>query len=196
MAEELAPAHHIVAVARTVGALENLDDRLRGVGGSATLAPMDLTEPEAMAQLCRSIHDRWSGLDIWVHTAVHAPPLSPVDHIDAKDFAAAQAVNINATATLIRMIAPLLTRPGAKALFFDDPHLGEKFFGAYAAAKSAQIALVRAWAAETARIGPEVHVLAPDAMPTAMRARFFPGENRGALADPHDVARRLLGSLR
>ena len=195
LAEALARTHHVVAVARTSGALEELDDRIQTAGGSATLAPMDITIPDAMAHLCRSIFDRWGSLDIWAHTAVHAPPLTPADHVDAKDWAKSIQINADATATLIPMVAPLLSGAGARAMFFDDPHLGEKFFGAYAATKAAQIALARAWAAETARTGPAVHILTPSPMPTATRARFFPGEDRGALADPRAEAERLLNDL-
>ncbi|MDX1785537.1 MAG: SDR family NAD(P)-dependent oxidoreductase, partial [Roseovarius sp.] len=76
LAEELAPHYHIVAVARTTGALEELDDRIQAAGHSATLAPMDITNPDAMRQLCRSIHDRWGGVALWAHTAIHAAPLT------------------------------------------------------------------------------------------------------------------------
>jgi NAD(P)-dependent dehydrogenase (short-subunit alcohol dehydrogenase family) len=195
MAEALAPTHHIIAVARTTGALEELDDRIKQLGGSATLAPMDITKADAMAHLCRSIHDRWGKLDMWVHSAIHAPPLAPADHIDARDWQKTVDINVTATAVLIPMVAPLLGADG-QAVFFDDPHVGEKFFGAYAASKSAQVALAGAWAAETARIGPRVHVLTPDPMPTATRARFFPGEDRDALTPAGDVAKRLLLQLR
>ena len=194
-AQALAPSHHSVAVARTVGALEELDDRVRAAGGNATLAPMDITQSEAMAHLCRSIHERWGKLDLWIHAAIHAPPLSPVDHIDSNDWQMAVDTNATATAMLIPMVAPLLKGDGSQAVFFDDPHSSEKFFGAYAASKCAQIALARAWSAETAVIGPEVHVLTPNPMPTATRARFFPGEDRSELATPRDEAMRLLDGL-
>ena len=75
-AEALAATHHIVAVGRTTGALEELDDRIKAKKGEATLAPMDITKTDAMAQLCRSIYDRWGALDIWVHAAIHAAPLT------------------------------------------------------------------------------------------------------------------------
>lgn len=195
LALALAPTHHILAVARTTGALEELDDRIQAAGGSATLVPMDITNPDTVAQLCRSIYDRWGKLDLWAHTAIHAAPLSPVDHIDAKEWKRVIDINASATATLIPMVSPLLQHDGARALFFDDPHMGDKFFGAYAASKSAQIALARAWAAETARHGPDVHILTPAPMPTATRARFFPGEDRAPLADPNTEAQRLLASL-
>jgi len=194
-AEALAPTHHVIAVARTVGGLEELDDRIKARGGSATLAPMDVTDAGAMAHLCRSIFDRWGGLDLWVHCAIHAPPLSPADHIDDKDWDKTQKINVSATAKLIQMVAPLLRKPGAQAVFFDDPHQGEKFFGAYGASKAAQIALVRAWAAESARNGPRVDTLTPDPMPTATRARFFPGEDRGKLTAPAKVASAMLAQL-
>lgn len=195
LAVALAPTHHILAVARTTGALEELDDRIEAAGGTATLAPMDITQPDAMAHLCRSTYDRWGKVDMWLHTAIHAAPLSPADHIDAKEWKRVNDINATATAILIPMVSPLLQHDGGQAVFFDDPHVGEKFFGAYAASKAAQIALARAWAVETVRTGPRVHILAPKPMPTATRARFFPGENRDTLADPSDEAQRLLSSF-
>lgn len=195
LAEELAPRFHVIAVAKTVGALEELDDRIKAKGGSATLAPMDVTIPEAMAQLCRSIYDRWGGIDLWAHTAIHAAPLAPTDHIDAKDLSKSVQVNVTATATLITMVAPLLNRVGGTALFFDDPRAGEKFFGAYGSSKAAQMALARSWAAETVNTGPMVRIETPEPMPTAVRARFFPGEGREALTTPGDVAHRIVGTL-
>ena len=194
LAEALAPTHHIVAVARTTGALEELDDRIQAAGHAATLAPMDITNADAMAHLCRGIYDRWGAVDIWAHTAIHAAPLSPANHIDAKDWEKSVAVNVTATGTLIRFVAPLLGA-GGKALFFDDGHRGEKFFGAYGATKAAQMALARSWAAESENIGPRVRILAPQPMPTATRARFFPGEDRSGLASPADEAARLLALL-
>ena len=194
LAEALCDTHHIVAVARTTGALEDLDDRIQARGGKATLAPMDITNIDAMAQLCRSIYDRWGSVDLWAHTAIHAAPLSPADHIDAKDWDKSVSINVAATGTLIRFVAPLLARDGT-ALFFDDPRGGEKFFGAYGATKAAQIALARSWAAEAEKSGPKVHVLLPRPLATANRARFFPGEDRASLAAPCDEAERLLSEL-
>ncbi|RFP89504.1 SDR family oxidoreductase [Rhodobacteraceae bacterium 63075] len=194
LAEALAETHHIVAVGRTTGALEELDDRVKALGGTATLAPMDITNADAMAQLCRSIHDRWGKLDLWAHTAIHAAPLSPADHIDQKDWEKSVAINVSATGRLIPFVAPLLGQDGT-ALFFDDPHGGEKFFGTYGASKSAQIALARSWAKETEKLGPKVRILSPAPLATALRARFFPGEDRDKLAAPRDEAARLLAAL-
>ena len=196
LAEALAPDHHIVAVAKTVGALEELDDRIRAKGGAATLAPMDVTKSDAMAQLCRSIYERWGHVDLWLHTAIHAAPLAPASHIDAKDMAKSIALNVTATATLIQMVTPLLdAAPEGHAVFFDDPRAGEKFFGTYGATKAAQIALVKSWAAETANTGPKVSILTPPAMPTGTRARFYPGEDRDVLTRPREAAKALLSQF-
>ncbi|MBC7132797.1 MAG: SDR family NAD(P)-dependent oxidoreductase [Roseovarius sp.] len=194
MAEALAPAHHVIAVARTVGALEELDDRIKARGGQATLAPMDITNRDAMAQLCRAIHDRWGRIALWVHAAVHAAPLGPAAHLGEKDWERSVAVNVTATGILIPFLAPLLGEEGA-AVFLDDPRAGARFFGAYGATKAAQIALARSWQAESAKTGPRIHILAPAPMPTATRARFYPGEDRATLAPPRDEAARLLALL-
>ncbi|MEN8660746.1 SDR family oxidoreductase [Marivita sp.] len=191
LAEALADTHHIIAVARTVGGLEELDDRIQAKGGSATLAPMDITKADAMAQLCRSVHDRWGQISLWVHTAVHAGPLSPVDHLDQKDWKKSVSINLDAMSHLIPYISPLLKRDGS-AVFFDDPHGGEKFFGHYGTTKAAQITLAKSWQAETASIGPKVKILTPRPMATHVRARFFPGEDRSGLALPNEEAARLL----
>lgn len=194
LALALSDTHHVVAVARTVGALEELDDAIKARGGQATLAPMDVTKPDAMAQLCRSIYDRWGAVNIWAHTAVHAAPLAPAPHMDAKDWDKSIAVNVTPLGHLVPFIAPLLGTDG-RAVFFDDPLAGSRFHGAYGATKAAQITLAKSWAAETSATGPRVHILTPNPMPTATRARFYPGENREALADIHGEAARLLTTL-
>lgn len=186
---------HILATARTVGGLEELDDRIQAAGGSATLAPMDITDDKAMVHLAGSIAERWGRLNLWVHAAIHAAPLSPAGHLDPKDFDKSVACNLRATAALIPMLEPLLRAAQGTAMFFDDPRGGEKFFASYGATKSAQIALARTWAAECEKIGPRILIETPQPMATATRARFFPGEDRAALADIHDEAQRLLARL-
>ncbi|MEL6563996.1 MAG: SDR family NAD(P)-dependent oxidoreductase [Pseudomonadota bacterium] len=194
LALALAPTHHIIAVGRTTGALEELDDAIKAQGGAATLAPMDITTDAAMQTLCRGIYDRWGHLDLWAHTAVHAAPLAPAQMINAKDMSKSVAANVTATATLISYVAPLLGTDG-QALFLDDPRAGDKFFGAYGATKAAQLALARSWQAETVKTGPQVHIATPAPMPTATRARFFPGEDRTTLADPQGEAAHILATL-
>lgn len=194
LAEALAPEYHIVAVGRTVGALEALDDRIKAKGGAATLAPMDVANEGAMATLCRGIHDRWGSVDLWAHTAIHAAPLSPAGMLDEKDWNKSLSINVDATRRLIAYVTPLLGLDG-QALFFDDNHAGEKFFGAYGATKAAQMALAKSWAAETERTGPKVSVLSPAPLATAMRARFYPGEDRDPLMPPAEAAAELLAQL-
>ena len=194
LAEALAPTYHIVAVAKTTGALEELDDRIKAKGGEATLAPMDIAVEAAMQQLCRSIYDRWGKVDLWVHAAVHAAPLAPAGHIGPKDMDKSILVNMTATSRLIGYLTPLLGEDG-RAVFFDDPQAGKPFFGAYGATKAAQIALARSWQTETMRTGPKVAILTPQPMATATRARFHPGEDRTALATPAAEAERLLAEV-
>ena len=186
----------VVAMARTVGGLEELDDRIKASSapGALTLAPMDITNDDAMRHLCASIHARWGKLDLWAHAAIHAAPLSPAGHIDLKDWDKSVAINTRASGVLLGFVEPLLGTEGT-ALFFDDPRAGEKFFGAYGATKSAQIALARSWQAENVKIGPRVVIAEPRPMPTATRARFFPSEDRAPLSDIRDEAKRLLGEL-
>lgn len=197
IAEQLAlGGWQVVAVARTVGGLEELDDRIKASSapGALTLAPMDITNDDAMRHLCASIHARWGKLDLWVHAAIHAAPLSPAGHIDLKDWDKSVAINTRASGVLLGFVEPLLGNEGT-ALFFDDPRAGEKFFGAYGATKSAQIALARSWQAETVKTGPRVLIETPAPLPTATRARFFPGESRGHLADIAAEARRLVALI-
>lgn len=196
LAERLgARGYHVVAVARTTGALEELDDRIRAVGGAATLAPMDITQPAAMIQLVQAVLDRWGGCDLWVHTAIHAAPLAPAPHVDPKDMDRSVALNITATHGLSALFDPLLRARNGTALFFDDPRAGQPFFGAYGATKAAQIAFARSWQAENQRLGPRVVIATPNPMPTAVRARFFPGEDRSTLSPCRTEADRILAEL-
>lgn len=196
LAEELAGrGYHVLAVARTVGGLEELDDRIRAAGGEATLAPMDVAEPAAMQQLVEATARRWGGVDLWAHCAIHAAPRSPAPHVSGKDWSKSLLINAEVTRGLIALIEPLLRQKEGMALFFDDPRAGEKFFGAYGASKAAQIALARSWQAETVQTGPRVEIATPAPMPTAVRARFYPGEDRAELTPCRDEARRILNAV-
>ncbi len=186
---------HVVAVARTTGGLEELDDRIQAAGGQATLAPMDITDEGAMAHLCRSLHDRWGRADIWVHATVHVTALTPAPHLQAKDLDKLIATNIRGFARLVALVEPLIALSSApQAVFFDDTW-DEKFAGPYGMCKAAQRALITSWQAEAQKFGPKVHLLHPNPMPTATRARFYPGEDKSVLARPLDEAARLLPVL-
>ncbi len=186
---------HVVAVARTVGGLEELDDRIKATGGQATLAPMDLTDDGAIAHLCRSIFDRWGRADIWVHAAIHVSALTPAAHVQPKDLDKNIATNIRAFSRLMTNIEPLIAPSDAPTAIFFDDEWDAKFAGAYGMSKAAQRALVECWQAESVKTGPAVHLLRPAPMPTATRARFYPGEDRSTLADPKAEAARLLAPI-
>ncbi len=186
---------HVVAVARTIGGLEDLDDRIKAAGGQATLAPMDITDDGAIANLCRSVFDRWGGADIWVHAAIAVTPLTPVPHVQVKDLDKVTDTNIRALSRLVANIEPLMAPSKAATAVFYDDIWDAKFSGPYAMSKAAARALVQSWQAETAKIGPAVHLVQPRPMPTAVRARFYPGEDRTTLADPYAEAARLLAPI-
>ena len=208
---------HVVALARTVGGLEELDDAIRAAGkaagggagdgaaggagngaGGATLVPLDITDDPALERLGAAIHGRWGRLDIWVHAAIHAPALSPVGHIDARDLDRALAVNLRATQRLIRVLDPLLrlSDRGRAVFLTDETGAGARFHAAYRATKRGQVEVAAAWAREVeATPALRVVLAAPPPMPTALRARFYPGEPRGRLAEPAMVAGRLLAGL-
>lgn len=197
MAEALAlRGWHVVALARSTGGLEELDDgvkaaKMPGAGG-LTLAPMDICNEDALRHLCLSVHERFGGLQLWVHAAIHAAPLAPAGSLDGRDWDKSIATNLRATGTLIPLIEPLLREGQGRAMFFDHPLAGAKFHGAYGATKAGQIALARSWAAENATIGPKVIIAEPAPMATATRARFHPGEDRARHATPRAEAARLI----
>ena len=194
LAQILSSTHHVVAVSRTIGALEALDDRIKKCGGSSTLAPIDVTDENAVAQLCRSIFDRWGKVKIWAHTAIHAAPLGPVITTDSKDWEKSVTNNVTALAKLIPMISPLLEED-SKAVFFEDNTIMKKFSSIYGATKAAQIQIVKTWQNECKSTGPKIYVLQPNPIPTAVRARFYPGEHRKELQSVNIEAKRLVSLL-
>ena len=194
LAQILSKTHHIIAVSRTIGALEALDDQIKKCGGSSTLAPIDLTDENAIAKLCRSIFDRWGKVSFWAHTAIHAAPLGPVITIDSRDWEKSIQNNVTALAKLIPMVSPLLEED-SKAVFFEDNTIMKKFSSIYGATKAAQMHIVKTWQNECKSTGPKIYVLQPNPIPTAVRARFYPGENRKELQSVNIEAKRLVSLL-
>ena len=187
---------HVLAMARTQGGLEDLDDRIGESGGKATLIPLDIRDDPGLERLGAAVHERWGRVDLWLHTAFHAPPLQPAEHIDAKELDLSLAVNVRGFQRLVRVVDPLLRlSEHGMALIAADDATGKKFHAPYALAKAAQSAITQAWAAETAgRIA--VAEVVPPPMPTALRGRFYPGENREKLTPIADAAERLMTRLR
>jgi NAD(P)-dependent dehydrogenase (short-subunit alcohol dehydrogenase family) len=186
---------HVIAVARTVGGLEELDTDIQAAGGSATLVPLDLTDDPGVERLGAAIFERWKRVDILVHCAAQGVALSPAHTIGVKDLDQALAVNARAPQRLIRSLDALLrAAPAGQAVFCDDPVKG-KFWGAYAASKAAARAMVESYAAETAQAALSVWLAQPPAMPTNIRAVPFPGEDKAALTPCEDVAEWLVGHI-
>ena len=193
---ELAKAGaHVIACARTVGGLEELDDAIKAEGGSATLVPFDLTDMAAIDKLGGSIFERWGKLDILVANAGILGTISPIGHVEAKVFEKVMAINVTATWRLIRSVEPLLLKSDAgRAVILSSgaAHSCKPFWGPYAASKAAVEALARVWAAETQRTALRITSLNPGATRTAMRAQAVPGEDPATVKHPSEVAKAIL----
>jgi NAD(P)-dependent dehydrogenase (short-subunit alcohol dehydrogenase family) len=182
---------HIVAVARTQGGLEELDDEIRKDGGSATLVPLSLADFDGIARLCAALYERHGKLDILVGNAGVPGPSSPLGHIDLKTFTDVMAVNVSANFQLIRCIEPLLKASDAgRAVFITSgaAHKANAYLGPYAASKAALETLARVWAHETERTPLRVNLFSPGPIRTRMRAAVFPGEDPMTLETPEQVA--------
>jgi NAD(P)-dependent dehydrogenase (short-subunit alcohol dehydrogenase family) len=179
-----------VLVARTPGALEEIDDRVRAAGGKATLVPLDLTNAEAIDQLGGALAQRFGRLDVLVGSAAELGPLSPLGHVPPAAFARVMAVNATANWRLIRSLDPLLqASPAGRAIFVTcaQARAGKPFWGAYAASKAALEALAMAYAAENRRRAVRVNLIDPGIMRTRLRAEAYPGEDPDQLAEPSAV---------
>jgi NAD(P)-dependent dehydrogenase (short-subunit alcohol dehydrogenase family) len=181
---------HVVLIARTVGGLEELDDAIKGAGGSATLVPLDLRDLDRIDPLGPALYERFGKLDILVGNAGLLGTLGPLSHHDAKLWNEVMAVNVTANWRLIRTLEPLLRRAEAGRAIFVTSGAAQKaqpFWGAYATSKAALEAMVRTWAAELASTKVRVNLLSPGAIRTAMRADAFPGEDPKTLRPPEAV---------
>lgn len=196
LAKELAAAGaHVIAVARTVGGLEELDDEIKSAGGETTLVPLDLTDMEGIDRLGGAIHERWSRLDILVANAGILGVISPIGHVEARTFEKVMNINVTSTWRLIRSVDPLLRMSDAgRAIVMSSgaAHSARAFWGPYAASKAAVEALVRSWADETKNMPLRINAVNPGATRTAMRAQAMPGEDPETLPHPSDVASRIV----
>ncbi len=182
---------HVVAVARTQGGLEELDDEIRATTGqSATLVPMDIAEGDGLDQLGLALHQRFGRLDILVHAAGILGPVTPVSHIEPKHWDRVYAINVTATYRLIRSFEPLLRAATAgRAIFLTSraARSARAFTGPYASSKAAVETLVRCWADELEQTTVRAAILNPGGMRTRMRAEFLPGEDPTTLPDPSEI---------
>jgi NAD(P)-dependent dehydrogenase (short-subunit alcohol dehydrogenase family) len=182
---------HIVAVARTQGALEELDDAIRQAGSSATLVPLDLTDFDAIDRLGLSIHERWAKLDVVVGNAGILGNLTPLGHVTPKTWAQVMDINVTANWRLLRSVDPLLRRSDAGRAVFVTSGAAQKcraYWGPYSVSKAALDALVRTYAAETETTAIKAMLLNPGPLRTSMRKAAMPGEDETTLKTPDDLA--------
>jgi NAD(P)-dependent dehydrogenase (short-subunit alcohol dehydrogenase family) len=197
-ATALALAHagaHVVAVARTVGGLEELDDAVRAAGGSATLVPLDLKDYDGIDRLGRALLDRFGRLDVLVGNAGILGSLSPLGHVEAKAWDDVMAINVTANWRLIAAMDPLLKFSDAGRVVFLSSGvtaLALAYWGPYAASKAALETLARVYAAETATTNVRVNVFTPGPVRTRMRAQAMPGEDPLTLVTPDKVAEKII----
>jgi NAD(P)-dependent dehydrogenase (short-subunit alcohol dehydrogenase family) len=196
VAFELAQAGaHVVAIARTVGGLEELDDRIKAAGGSATLVPLDVKDGDGIARLALALNERYQRLDVLIGNAGILGPLSPLVHVEPKDWDNLIAVNITANWQLIRCMGALLQRSKAgRAVFLTSgvAHMGRAYWGPYAASKAALEVLVRTYAAECATTPVRANLFGPGPTRTRMYASAFPGIDPMTLPTPEEVAKAIL----
>jgi NAD(P)-dependent dehydrogenase (short-subunit alcohol dehydrogenase family) len=186
---------HVIAVARTVGGLEELDDEIKAGGGEATLVPLDLTDMAGIDRLGGAINERWGKLDIMVANAGLLGVIAPIGHVEAKIFERVMTVNVTSTWRLIRSVDPLLRKSDAGrgiVLTSSLAHSARAFWAPYAASKAAVEALVRSWAEETQNSPLRINCFDPGRTRTAMRAQAVPGEDPNTIPHPSDVARKIL----
>jgi len=186
---------HIVALARTVGGLEELDDAIRATGGSATLVPLDVTDFAGLARLAGALNERYGRLDILVGNAALVGPSSPLDHITLQDWDEVIKVNVTANWQLICAMDALLRRSDAgRAVFLTSgaAHNMRPYRGLYSTSKAALEAMVRTYAAETERTAVRVNLFSPGPTRTRMRAQLMPGEDPMTLPPPEEVAEKIV----
>jgi len=180
----------LVLLARTQGGLEALDDEIRGMGGEATLVPLDITDSDALDRLGAALFERHGRLDVLVGNAGTLGTLSPVSHIEPDDWRKVLDVNLTANWRLVRSLDPLLRASDAgRAIFVSSGVAGivKPYWGAYAVSKAALEMMVKVYATETAGTGVHANLIDPGAVRTTMRAEAFPGEDPATLPEPDAI---------
>jgi NAD(P)-dependent dehydrogenase (short-subunit alcohol dehydrogenase family) len=186
---------HVVALARTVGGLEELDDHIRGIGGAATLVPLDLRDTDGLVRLAAALGERYGRLDVLVGNAGVNPVLSPLDHVEPKAWDETFAVNVTANWHLIRCMDALLKRSDAGRAVFVTSGAASRaraYWGPYAASKAALDTLVRTYAAETETSNVRVNLFAPGPTRTRMHQGAYPGRDPESVPAPEEVAEKIV----
>jgi NAD(P)-dependent dehydrogenase (short-subunit alcohol dehydrogenase family) len=187
---------HVIAIARTTGALEELDNQIVKAGGTATLVPMDLKDGPAFPRLAGAIAERWKKLDILIGNAgVLGGPLTPVTNINPKNWIEAVDINVNANLRLIQFLDPLLKASDAGRAIFVTSGAATNiraYWSVYSATKAALDVLIKTYAAECATTKVRANLFSPGPVRTGMRAKAFPGEDPMTLPTPEDVAPQIV----
>ena len=190
---------HVVITARTAKGLEQVEERIHAAGGSATIAPLDLTESDSIARLAAAVAERWSALDLLVLNAATLGSLTPVGQIDGKEFNRVLTLNVLASQALIAGFDPLLRRSDAGRVIAITSSVGRHpraYWGAYGASKAALETLVLSYGEEAKNLSPlKVAIVDPGATATKMRERAFPGEDPATLKPPSAVAEAVMRML-
>ena len=190
---------HVVAVARTVGGLEELDDAIRAAGGSATLVPLNMTDFAGLARLAGALNERYGRLDILVGNAGIVGPSSPLEHIPLKDWEEVMKVNVTANWQLVCAMDALLRRSAAGRVVFvtsGAAYNTRPYRGVYSTSKAALEAIARTYAAETERTAVRVNLINPGPTRTRMRTQVMPGEDPMTLPPPEAVAEKIIALCR
>ncbi|MEM8688571.1 MAG: SDR family NAD(P)-dependent oxidoreductase [Pseudomonadota bacterium] len=190
---------HVIAIARTVGGLEELDDEIKASGGSATLVPHDLKDLKGLDRLGAALYERWEKLDILVANAGILGRLTPLGHIEPKEWDEVFAVNVTANWRLIRSFDPLLRASEAgRAVFITSGAATtcQAYWGTYSVTKAALDALAKTYAAETSSTNIKVNLVNPGPLRTALRAKAWPGEDADKVAHPSVFAPALIDLVR
>ena len=189
---------HVVAVARTVGGLEELDDEIRAAGGAATLVPLDLIDYAGIDRLGAAIHERWGKLDVLFGNAGLLGAITPLSHLEPKIWDDVMAVNVTANWRLIRSLDPLIRQSEAGRALFVTSGITKvylPYWGAYSVSKAALEALVRTYAAELAHTKATANLFNPGPLRTRMRAQAAPGEDPNSLRPPEAAVPDILRML-
>ena len=191
---------HVVITARTAQGLEEVEERVHAAGGSATIAPLDLTDGDSIARLAAAIGGRWEALDLLVLNAATLGSLGPVPAIDGKEFNKVLTLNLIAQQTLIAAFDPLLRKSKQGRVIAMTSSVAARpraFWGAYAASKAALETLVLSYGDEVRNLAPlKVALVNPGATATEMRARAYPGEDPATVKSPSIVAEAVVGLLK
>lgn len=195
----LAATHHVILTARNEKDLAAVEGRIHGAGGTATIAPFDLADSDAIDRLAAAVGARWGRLDLLVLNAAMLGTLTPLPHIDPKEWDKVMALNVTANLRLIRAFDPWLRLSAAADVVALTSSLGTRpraYWGGYAASKAALESIITTYGLEVGNItAVRTHIVDPGATRTAMRARAFPGENPASVKAPEAVVPLILAAI-